>query len=186
MKNQTLINIAKSILKELLSQCTEEEQLQFKRMYSNNHLDMPINEVVDKMNIENIDWAISQCERTIEKKNKIKEENSYKQKEIWENIFSELENKCLNATTVINHLNENYTILKNDFKSEISYKLEKQIIDGVWRDTTYKSYISPKKAIAAYNAMPYHSIELDKKNDMQFRIKEIHSIITEKISDFKI
>ena len=67
----TLKNAAKTILKELLAQCTEGQQMMFKRMYSHNNLELPINDVVDQMSEDKIDWAISQCERTVEKNSKI-------------------------------------------------------------------------------------------------------------------
>ena len=67
MKNATLINAAKEILKELLSECTEAQQLIFKRMYCHKNLELPINEAVDQMEDIKIDWAITQVERTINK-----------------------------------------------------------------------------------------------------------------------
>lgn len=67
MRNETLIKAGRGILKSLLEQCNDGQQLMFKKMYSNHHNELPINEVVDKMNPDKIDWAISQCERTIEK-----------------------------------------------------------------------------------------------------------------------
>lgn len=70
MRNDTLITAGRNILKKLLTECTEEQQLVFKKMYSNNNNQLPINEVVDKMNPDKIDWAISQCERTVEKNRK--------------------------------------------------------------------------------------------------------------------
>ena len=65
--NETLKNSAKQILKNLLSQCTEPQQLMFKRMYCHLNLDLPINDAVDKMDESKMDWAISQCERTVYK-----------------------------------------------------------------------------------------------------------------------
>lgn len=47
MKNETIKTLAKEKLKELLSQCTKEEQLLFKRMYCHKNLELPINDVVD-------------------------------------------------------------------------------------------------------------------------------------------
>ena len=64
--NQTLKKAAIDILKNLLSQCTEGQQLMFKRMYCHK-LEMPINDAVDQMDESKIDWAISQCERSVEK-----------------------------------------------------------------------------------------------------------------------
>ena len=67
MQNETLIASGRSILKDLLSKCSEGHQLMFKRMYSSNNLELPINDVVDKMDVTKIDWAISQCESTLRK-----------------------------------------------------------------------------------------------------------------------
>ncbi len=65
MKNETLTNQAKDYLKELLDQCTESQQHLFKRMYSHKNLELPISEVVDNMDDDKIDWAVTQCERTL-------------------------------------------------------------------------------------------------------------------------
>jgi hypothetical protein len=67
MKNETLKNAAKQILKDLLAQCTEGQQLMFKRMYCHKDLEKPINDAVDQMADDKIDWAITQTERTVEK-----------------------------------------------------------------------------------------------------------------------
>ena len=63
--NETLKNTAKEMLKNLLAQCTEPQQLMFKRMYCHENLDLPINEAVDQMEDDKIDWAITQCEKTV-------------------------------------------------------------------------------------------------------------------------
>jgi hypothetical protein len=65
--NETLKNIAKEILKDLLSKCTEGQQMLFKKMYSHKNLELPINDVVDNIEESKIDHAISQCSRTVEK-----------------------------------------------------------------------------------------------------------------------
>ena len=67
--NRTMADFGRKKLKELLSQCTESQQLMFKRMYAHDNLDLPIGECVDQMDESKIDWAISQCERTVEKSN---------------------------------------------------------------------------------------------------------------------
>jgi len=67
MQNETIKNFAKEQLKGLLSQCTEGQQLMFKRMYCHRNLELPINEAVDQMADDKIDWAMTQVERTIEK-----------------------------------------------------------------------------------------------------------------------
>lgn len=66
MQNETLINSGKQILKDLLAQCTEGQQLMFKRMYSHKNMEATIDEAVDNMDVDRIDWAISQCERTVQ------------------------------------------------------------------------------------------------------------------------
>ena len=69
MKNETIKNVAKEMLKELLAKCTEGQQLIFKRMYCHKNLELPINEAVDQMADDKIDWAMTQVERTVEKNN---------------------------------------------------------------------------------------------------------------------
>ena len=65
--NPTLSKLAKDTLKNLLSQCTEPQQLLFKRMYCHKNLDASIEEAVDQMDESKMDHAITQCERTVEK-----------------------------------------------------------------------------------------------------------------------
>jgi len=67
MQNKTLIAAAKKILKELLPQCTPEEQLMFKRMYCHTNLQASPEEAIEQMNPEKMDWAITQVEQTLEK-----------------------------------------------------------------------------------------------------------------------
>ncbi len=67
--NQTLAKSGKEILKGLLAQCTEPQQLMFKRMYCHKNLELPINDAVDQMADDKISNAITQCERTVEKNN---------------------------------------------------------------------------------------------------------------------
>ena len=65
MQNETLVNSGKQILKDLLKECTEPQQLMFKRMYSHENLELPIDEAIDQMNPDKIDHAITQAERTV-------------------------------------------------------------------------------------------------------------------------
>jgi hypothetical protein len=65
--NKTFADTGKAILKSLLAQCTEAQQLMFKRMYSHKNLEVPIDVAVDNMDENRIDHAITQCERTVEK-----------------------------------------------------------------------------------------------------------------------
>lgn len=71
MRNKTIIEFTKNKLKDLLKECTDSQQLMFKRMYSNNNIDISINEVVDNMESEKLDWALTQVERTIQKNSNI-------------------------------------------------------------------------------------------------------------------
>lgn len=72
MKNRTISNIAKKMLKASLAECTDGQQLMFKRMYSNQNLELPINDAVDQMPDDKIDLAMTQVERTLEKNNELK------------------------------------------------------------------------------------------------------------------
>lgn len=65
--NGQLENYARQTLKEGLANCTQEQQLLFKRMYSFKDLDCPINNVVDLVSEEQLDWAMQQVERTLQK-----------------------------------------------------------------------------------------------------------------------
>ncbi len=68
--NNQLQNYARTELKSSLKLCNEKEQHMFKRMYSHKNLKLPINEVVDRMPEEKLDWAMQQVERTLSKKSK--------------------------------------------------------------------------------------------------------------------
>lgn len=68
MKNKTLIKLGKDILKRYLNNCTPEEITRFKRMYSSNDLNKNIDVVVDEMDSDKIEHAITQCENTLNSK----------------------------------------------------------------------------------------------------------------------
>ncbi len=69
--NKTIENMIKVKMKELLLQCTPEQHLMFKRMYHANDINVSINEAVDNLSPIQLDLAMTQIERTIEKnKNK--------------------------------------------------------------------------------------------------------------------
>ena len=55
----------KEELKELLKLCSSVQQLMFKRMYSHNHLELDIDEVVDNMDKNKINHALFQVENTL-------------------------------------------------------------------------------------------------------------------------
>ena len=69
MKNEVLcdflINAGKTRLKILLAQCSEGQQLMFKRMYSQN-VDEDINDVINNLPEHKINWTIQQAEKTLE------------------------------------------------------------------------------------------------------------------------
>ena len=70
--NNTLQEFAKNQLKNGLLKCSEKQQLLFKRMYSHNNLDKSIDEVINDMPEDKLDWAMQQVEKTL-LKNKLKE-----------------------------------------------------------------------------------------------------------------
>jgi len=65
--NIQLEAFARSQLIDWLNTCSEAQQLTFKRMYSHNHLDRDINEVVSRMGVTKLDWAMTQVKRTVDK-----------------------------------------------------------------------------------------------------------------------
>ncbi|GAG27182.1 unnamed protein product [marine sediment metagenome] len=68
--NDAIQEFARTQLKEMLAQCTEAQQLLFKRMYSHNDLSLDICVVVDNMPEDKLDWAMQQCQRTLDKASK--------------------------------------------------------------------------------------------------------------------
>ena len=68
--NEQMQRYARNTIKEGLSRCTSAEQLIFRRMYSPNALELPINEIVDKIEPERLDWAMQQILNTLEEKRK--------------------------------------------------------------------------------------------------------------------
>lgn len=65
--NEKLKDFAREELKKGLSKLPESWQLRFKQMYSHGNLDADINDVVDNMPEEKLDWAMEQVERSLEK-----------------------------------------------------------------------------------------------------------------------
>jgi len=66
--NEQLQKFARNNLKEGLAKCTEGEQIKFKQMYGYPNLEKPINDVVDSMPEDKLNWAMDQVERTLKKK----------------------------------------------------------------------------------------------------------------------
>ena len=65
--NEQLEKHAREQLKEGLAELPESWQLMFKRMYSHNNLELPINEVVDNMDVDKLDNALRQVKNSIDK-----------------------------------------------------------------------------------------------------------------------
>jgi hypothetical protein len=65
--NKALQEFARNKLKTGLRQLPESNQLIFKRMYSHNNLDAEIDNVVDLMPDEKLDWAMEQVRRSLDK-----------------------------------------------------------------------------------------------------------------------
>lgn len=54
-------------LRELITKCTEDQQMFFKRIFSYKNIDLSIDQVIANMTVDKIDSAIALCERTIAK-----------------------------------------------------------------------------------------------------------------------
>lgn len=98
--NKTLAEAGRNILKTLIVQCNENQQMTFKKLYSPRDLDLHIMKVIERMDDSDIDTAISQCERTIESNEKnIKLKRRNKLKSILEkddSYISEVLKKIIN------------------------------------------------------------------------------------------
>jgi len=68
--NNQLQDFARKQLKEGLAECTKEQQHLFKQMYCFHRLETPINEAVDAMPEDKLDWAMEQVRRTLEERAK--------------------------------------------------------------------------------------------------------------------
>ena len=66
MMNEELQDFARAQIKNGLAKCSDEQQLLFRRMYSHTNLDASIDEAVDAMDAEKLDWAMQQISRTLE------------------------------------------------------------------------------------------------------------------------
>jgi len=65
--NKDLQNFARMEIKEGLAQLPENWQTMFKRMYFPDDINLPIDEVVDLVPEEKLDWAMQQISRSLEK-----------------------------------------------------------------------------------------------------------------------
>ncbi len=65
--NKQLQQFARDTLKSGLTQLPVGDRMLFKRMYSHKNLGADINDVVDKMPEDKLDWAMQQVERSLTK-----------------------------------------------------------------------------------------------------------------------
>ena len=75
MRNKTLIRLTREILKDFIVDCTEQQQQMFLRMYSPENILANINDVIDNLNPDYLESALTQVETTI-KRNKFKNKNN--------------------------------------------------------------------------------------------------------------
>lgn len=65
--NEAIQEFAREELKKGLTLLPEGHQHLFKRMYAGGDLEKGINEVVDDMETDKLDWAMQQVQRSIDK-----------------------------------------------------------------------------------------------------------------------
>ena len=65
--NNQLQKFGRDALKKGLAQLPESFQMMFKRMYSHEDLTADINNVVDALPEDRIDWAMQQVQKTLDK-----------------------------------------------------------------------------------------------------------------------
>jgi len=63
----SLILSVRQIMKDKIKLLPNENQVFFKRMYSHKNLDKPIDLVIDDMEEDKLEWALSQIETTLNK-----------------------------------------------------------------------------------------------------------------------
>lgn len=63
--NDPLQEYARSYIKQGLAKCTPEQQRIFRRMYSPTDLNALIDDVVDNMDTDKLDWAMLQVQATL-------------------------------------------------------------------------------------------------------------------------
>ena len=72
--NEELQNYARHKIKAGLSQAPESHRLLFKRMYSHKNLDKNLNDIVDSMEEDKLDWAMQQVKTGLEDVEKLNQE----------------------------------------------------------------------------------------------------------------
>ena len=71
--NSQLVTYAREKIKEGLSKLSEGHQAVFKRLYSHENLELPIDKIVDNMPEGKLDWALTQVQNSLKKLQREKE-----------------------------------------------------------------------------------------------------------------
>jgi len=58
-------NYTRECLKEMLRACTDDQVMMFKRMYHHKDLSVGIDEAVDAIPCDNLNWAYTQVRNTV-------------------------------------------------------------------------------------------------------------------------
>lgn len=64
--NDTLVLLARNSIKNGLLRLSDNQHKLFKQMYSHDNLDMNIDDVVDSIPADNLDWAMQQVQRAVD------------------------------------------------------------------------------------------------------------------------
>ena len=65
--NKDIENYIRSEIKSNLEKCTDDQVMLFKRMYCHKNLDANIDEAVNSVPSEGLDWAYTQVTNTLKK-----------------------------------------------------------------------------------------------------------------------
>lgn len=65
--NSQLAAYAREKIKEGLGDLSEGHRMVFKRLYSHNNIEMPINDVIKNMPDEKLNWALTQVQNSLNK-----------------------------------------------------------------------------------------------------------------------
>ena len=74
--NKTVVDFMRGEIKEALSRLPERSHSIFNRMYSPDDIGKDINSVVDDMDVDKLDWALTQVQRSVSIKEKKAHENT--------------------------------------------------------------------------------------------------------------
>lgn len=72
--NKSVEEFYRTEIKNGLHKLKDEAQDIFKRMYAHTHPTLTIDEVVDKLQVEHLDWALTQVHNTLKKKEMLRDE----------------------------------------------------------------------------------------------------------------